>query len=295
MRRRTAHLALATALVLSACSAGSDSEGGGDKGQGGTTTTEAANDTTTTVAEPADDPDQAVIDAVDATLAVESFRVESDAQLEVGAQEFRLTSSGFVDYADLLADMEITVTGNDQDAAIALLADGTNLWVRADGGASVEIPDGKTWLEGEATLLEQSDNFAQVDLIGVLVALRAAAGTEVGDTEEIGGVETTSYLATIDYQDAVDAAGDDAEAFQSALSLSSEEPVALDVQVWIGDDGIIRRFHLEVDAGGAPLGGTYEVELSEVGEEPEAPEAPDAADVLSGPEAEELLSQLISS
>ncbi len=295
MRRRTARLALATVLLLSACSADGDSEGGGGGGSSTTETSGGSDPSTTTTSEPDADPDQALVDAVDATLAIEAFRVESDAQLQVVAQRFRLTSSGYVDYDALVADIEIGVEGEDQDANIGLLADGTNLWVRAEGTTGVEIPDGKTWVQGEASLLEGSDSFAPEDLIGVVLALRAAEGSEAGDTEEIDGVETTHYTTTVDYQDAVEAAGDDAEAFQSALSLTSDDPVALDLEVWVGDDGVIRRFQLEVDAGEAPLGGTYEVELSGIGEELEAPEAPDAGDVVSGPEAEEILDQLISS
>lgn len=190
---------------------------------------------------------------------------------------------------------EISIESAEQDATVELRADGTTLWVRPKGDAGVELPAGKTWVEGDASRLEQSDSFAQEDLIGVILALRGATGTEVGDSRDIDGTATQSYTTTIAYDDAVTAAGDQAAAFESALSLTADEAPLLNIEVSIGDDGIIRRFQLEVDAqSGAPLGGTYEVDLTDVNAEVEPPEAPAAADVVSGPEAEALLDQLIN-
>ncbi|HEX2576113.1 MAG TPA: hypothetical protein VHK88_07170 [Aquihabitans sp.] len=306
-RRRRAWLAapVAALLLVSACSAGGDdeaddattttaAEGGGGGGEE-TTTTEAEEETTTT-AEVSDDPDQALADAVDATLAAESFVVDSEANLQVGDQEFQITSQGGIDYSGPVADVAIGIDQDGQSGGLEVRSDATNVWVRAEGSAaaSFDIPEETPWVEGEASRLTESENFDQADLIGVLLALRAAEGTEAGDTEEIDGVEATQYTTTVDYDAAVEAAGEDADAFENALSLTADGPVSLAIQAWVGDDGIVRRFELEIDAGSAPLGGDYRVELSGVGEEVEAPEPPDDAEVLRGPEAEELLDQLIS-
>lgn len=299
-RRRALLAAAALTLLVPACSAdGSDagSDGPTPTTEGGDTPTTEGGETPTTETEPEPDPDadadDVLIDAVDTTLGTDSFQVDSTAELQVAAQEFGLRSSGQVDYENLVADVELAVEGEGQDADIALRADGTNLWIRAGGNTGVELPDGKTWVEGEASRLTDSDNFEPSDLIGVILALRASDGAEAGDTEEIDGVEATSYTVTIDYDEAVEAAGDDAEAFQSALSLTSPDPVALEIEAWVGDDGVIRRFSLEVDAGAAALGGSYEVELSEIGAEVDAPEPPDAAETVTGPEAESILDELV--
>ncbi|QXC61802.1 hypothetical protein KSP35_02895 [Aquihabitans sp. G128] len=300
MRRPVAVVALAALLSVTACStSGGGSDAGGDGGKttttaddGKTTTTEG--DTSTTIA-PDDDPDQAVADAVNATLDNPRFSVQSEANLTVGAQKFQLTTDGSIDYEGLVADAEITIDGGKgQQGQLKLLADGEKLWINAEGDVGVTIPDGKSWVEGDADLLTSSDNFAPVDLIGVIVALRGADGTKAEGTKEIDGVETQQYSTTLTYDEAVEGAGADAEAFKSALSLTSEKPVDLNIDVWVGDDGIIRTFQLEVDApSGVPLGGDYTVELTDVGDDVEVPDAPEASKVLTGAKADALLDKLM--
>lgn len=291
-RRRTCLLAAAL-LLVSACSAsGSDSEGGsggGGGGGGGSTTTEAD--------APDGDPDQIVADAADATLAASSFTVESEANLTVGPQRFRLATEGSLDYENLVADATIGIEQAGSATEVSLLADGETLWVKADEIEGVTLPDPeKVWIEGEATLLDESGSFRPVDLIGVILALRGADGAEAGESEEIDGVSTTKYTFSLDYDEAVEAAGEDEEAFTSALSLRSEDPIELTIDAWIGDDdGILRRFALETDAGSAPLGADYAIELADVGDDVEAPDAPESATILRGEQAADLLEQIFSS
>lgn len=303
MSRRHAWLAAAALLLVPACSAdgGGSEGGGGNGGGGGTQTTTTTSETTggggetTTTVETSEDPDQAVSDAVDATLATESFTVSSEANLQIAGQDLKLTSDGSIDYAGLVADATIGIDADGKAFEVGIRSDGTMLWVRAEGDdAPFAVPGGKTWVEGKSSRLEQSDGFAQVDLIGVIVALRAADGTKAGDTEEIDGVSSQQYTTSIDYDEAVAAAGPDEAKFRTALSLESEDPVALDIEVWVGDDGVIRRFQLDIDAGQAPLGGDYRIDLTDVGADVEVPEAPPSEDVLSGAEAEDLLDQIFA-
>lgn len=304
MSRPRPWLLAAVLLLVPACSAGgggSDSEGGGGGGGGGgqTTTTESGGgDTSTTEAqEPSGDADQILADAVDATLGSSSFSVESEANLTVGVQEFRLSTAGAIDYENFVADATIGIEQSGSATEIQLLADGDQLWVRADEIEGITLPDPKkVWVQGDAALLGESGNFRPADLIGVILALRGAEGAEAGETEEIGGAEATKYTFTIEYDDAVEAAGEDAEDFESALSLTSDGPIELAIEAWIGDDdGVVRRFVLEADAGSVPLGADYVVELDDVGDEVEAPDAPEAATVLTGAKADELLEQIFSS
>ncbi|MCU1497234.1 MAG: hypothetical protein JWM47_1187 [Acidimicrobiales bacterium] len=298
--RRSSPLALAVVtalLTLAACST-SGSDAGDDAGTAGTPTTAAApaeTTTSTTAAELPDDPDQAVADAVDTTLENPAFSVQSEANLDVEERTVVLSTEGSLDYDARIADVRIAIDGGEgQQGDVRLLADGEHVWVAPRGDVGVTMADGKEWAEGEADRLSSSD-FEPVDLVGVIVALRAADGTELGGTEEIDGVEAQEYTTTVTYEDAVDAAGSDADAFQSSLSLTADEPVDLDIHVWIGPDGIIRRFELTIDApAGVPLGGDYTVELSDVGDEIEPPDAPDADTVLQGPEAEDVLDQLLA-
>lgn len=296
MRRNPALFAIVAALALPMCGVSGDDDA---QGPGQVTTTEpggseTTTEETTTTSEVIDeDLDQVLADAGDDTIATTSFTIDSEAQLDIGFQELVLGVTGSVDYEAYAASIEIMLDEDGTTSDLEILSDGETLWVRVES-ADVTIPEGKTWVEGDADRLVEASTFDPDGVLGVLYALRAAEGTEVGDTEEIDGVETTQYTTEIDYAAAVEAAGDDAAAFQAALSLTGTDDIALLVDAWVGDDGVIRRFELEVDAGTAPLGGTYRIELSDVGEEVGEVESPPAADTLTGPQAETLLDQLIT-
>ncbi len=296
MRRTPALLALVAVMALPMCGVSDDSEGAPGPEQG-TTTEPGGSETTvaetTTTAEVPEDLDQALADAADATIAATSFTIDSEAQLDIAGQQLALGVIGSVDYEAYQASLELMV---DQDGTASnqeIRSDGETLWVRVESDA-ITIPDGKTWVEGDAARLEDATTFDPDGVLGVLYALRAAEGTEAGDTEEIDGVEATQYTTEIDYTAAVAAAGSDADAFEAALSLDSPEAIALLVDVWVGEDGLVRRFELEVDAGTTPLGGSYRIELSEIGEEVGEVEVPPATDTLTGPQADTLLDRLIT-
>ncbi len=303
--RPVAAVLAAVVLLLAACSTGGgDDDAGSDGGGGGETTATTADgggggdETTTTSGDDEPDPEDAdalVAEAADATLETSSFTADNKLELQIQAQTLELAVMGSVDYDTLVADVSIFLEQAGSASEIGLRSDGTTLWVRAEGTGAVQFPDGKSWVEGESSLLEGS-SFAPDGLIGVLYALRAASDTEVGDTEELDGVTTTRYTTTFTYDEALEAAGDQAEAFKSSLSLTTSEDVDIDLvtDVWIGDDGLIRKMSLDVETD-SKLGidGTYEVLLTDVGGEIEAPEAPDAEQVVTGPEAEALLDQLI--
>ena len=281
--------------LVTACGvSGSDAGSAPPSTNGDASSTTAGADTTTSsTAVVDDDPDQALADAADATLAAPSFGLDSEANLEIGAQKFRLGAKGSVDYDSLVAKVTISVDSNGKPGEVEIRSDGTTLWVRPDAPTGVAVPDGKTWVEGNASRLRQAKTFDQPGLIGVLLALRAANDSQRSGSEEIDGVKATDYTTTVDYAEAVKAAGKDADAFKTALSLTAPGQTALDIEVAVGADGIIRRFRLDIDSDSSLLGGDYRVDLSDVGQAAEAPDAPPKGETLTGPKADKLLDQLL--
>lgn len=275
-------LLLAVMLVGTACGVTGDDDAGG----GGETTT------TTELPEDGADAADLLVDAVDVTLDTDRMTIDSEANLGVGPQTLRLAVDGSVDYTALEADVTLTFEQAGETQEIEVRSDGDRAWIRAEGGDAPPFPDGRTWVVGDAERLTAGDSFAPSGLIGVLLALRATTEAEAGDTEEVDGVETRRYSTSILYEDAVDAAGSDAEAFTSALSLTGSADITLDIDVWIGEDGVVRRFELVVDTTD-PLSGTYDVDITGVGEEVDDVDEPDEDDVVTGTEAEDLLDQLI--
>lgn len=297
MRRKALLLVCVAVLVLASCSSSGDddAEQNGDGGPGTTAVETTETTETPETTEPSDDdpptdaedPAAFVRDSVDATLAANSFQIESELALTLDAMAFALTVDGPVDYRSLVADVVIGITSGSDDGSMSIRADGDTMWVAADGSGVPAMPGGSTWIEGDASRLDTADSFGSEGLLATIYALRAAEDVTSDGEEEIDGVSTTRYSSSFTYGEAVEAAGPDSAAFAEAFSLRGFDHAVIDIEVWIGDDGVIRRltYDLEESEPGS-LTGSYDLSLTAVDEEVDAPEAPDPSEVTSGPEAE---------
>ena len=284
-------------LVVAGCLASAGcSSGLGDAAGSGPTTASDLCDASPGEPKPDADPDRAVSAAVDATLAAPCFTLSSDADLTVGPQRVRLNASGSVNYPGLVADLAVSVESGGTGGEFEVRSDGTTVWLRAegDGATELDLPDGKDWIEGEATRLTELGSFDQSGLLGVLLTLRAAEGTETTGTDTLDDTEVTRYRTSVTYEDALEAAVPDADALERALSLDAPTPVNLDIDVAVGSDGVIREFVLTGDADGSLLELTadYRVSLTNVGLEVAAPEPPPRDKTVTGPQAETILDGL---
>lgn len=275
MNQTLTALALSTLLVLTACGgSGDDSDERAEKPS-------------------ASDAVNVVHDSVDATLAVKSMDVDSEAQFQAAGQEFAFGVDGAMDYENLIGDVTMSTEQGGQTQEIQVRSDGEKVWFRVDGPEAASIPQGKSWAEGDADTLREHESIEPIGLVGVVVALRGAEEVEVGDSKKIDGVPTRQYTTTVVYSDAVEAAGDERDEFATSFSLSGVDDAELAMEVWIGDDGVIRDFSLDVDAGDKPVDATYDVEISGANHDVDAPEAPPEDDVLTGPEADAWIAQAI--
>jgi hypothetical protein len=253
--------------------------------------------TSTSAAAPGTDPDREVIAAVDATLAAPSFTMSTVVDLTTGPRKSHLVASGSVDLPLLIVDMAVSLESGSQKGESETRANGTNVWVRAenDGVNELDLPDGKLWVEGEAARLTELTSFDQgtLDLLGVLLTLRAADGTEMTGTDSLDNTKVTRYRTSLTYEDAVAAAGPDTDALKQALSLEAETPVILNIDVAIGSDGVIREFVLTSDTGSdadsAGLVVDYRASLTNVGLAVDAPEPPPRDETVTGRQAETIL------
>jgi hypothetical protein len=105
-----------------------------------------------------------------------------------------------------------------------------------------------------------------VDPALYLAYLKAASGEvdEVG-ADDFGGTPVTHYLASID----LERAREEAPASQTATieALLAAGTSSLPVDVWIDDDGLVRRLFFEFAAGDQPGIGSVALELSDFGVE----------------------------
>ena len=277
MQRTLTALCLATTLALIGCSGS-----GSGSGERATETDDRT-------------PAEVLHAAVDATLEAQAFDIDSAADLSIGSDDLSLGAEGAVDYENLVSDVAISLEQGSKGGELEVRADGERLWLRTGGTMVPAVPGGKTWVEGRADLLAETETFNPEGLVGVVLALLAAEDVEEGDSGERDGVTAREFTTTVSYRDAVEAAGDRAQAFRTSLNLTGQADTSeLEIVAWVGDDDVIRDFDLDIQAGsGIPVDGTYAVEISDVGGEVDPPETPDAAEVLTGPSADTFLSQML--
>lgn len=276
MKHRLTALAIASLLTLTACGGSHDSDDSGKE-----------------AAKPSDTEAVDVVhEAVDATLGVTSMEVDSEARLEVTGTEVVFGIDGEFDYESKVGEAEFGIEQAGQSQQVEIRSDGESAWFRVEGDSVPAVPDGKTWAQGDVAALSTNGSMEPEGLVGVVIALRGAEEVEVGESKEIDGEPAREFTTTVVYGDALEAAGDDREAFESAFSLTGVDDAELDITVWIGDDGVIRDFDLSVDSGGKPIDGSYALEIGNVNDEVESPEAPDPDDVATGPEAEAWIAQM---
>lgn len=247
--------------------------------------------------EPAADrePAQVVADAADTTLALTRLTLESSADLDVGGTTFTTLTEGSVDHEAGLFDLDRDLDGTTE---IGVVADGSRAWIKNEGPDGSAFEDGATWLQGDADDLAASGMFGTVPLLGSMLPLRAAdadpAAVVEGEPTTYDGVECRVFTLTVPYADAVDAAGEDADVFTEALSLTGPAKRAdLALEVAVGPDDVIRSYTLDIVSAPGVSGG-YDVTLTDIGEPVGTPLAPDPTDTLAGPEATEQFAELVS-
>lgn len=167
--------------------------------------------------------------------------------------------------------------------------EGTTVYMRSDLFGA-ELPPGVEWLridydellESEAgidlsQLTQGSNNPA--DALSGLQAISEDEVEEIGP-EEIRGVETTGYRASIDIEAAyeeLDGVIDD-EQFEQFTAVYGDEP--LDIEVWLDDEGLARRQVMTFEIQGQEV--EQSMEFFDFGDpvDVEVPDESDTVDLL---------------
>jgi hypothetical protein len=154
-----------------------------------------------------------------------------------------------------------TVTGDlgsPEDWKLEVIQDGDTAYVHFPLLAK-QLPDGKTWLKGDAKTLSSADagqlkqfgSLAGTDPRDVFGMLKAVSGSiEAVGTDELRGVETSHYKATIDIaklEQLVPAAQRDSlgSVEQGARQAGLAE---IPLEIWIDSEQRVRKLSLDVDA-----------------------------------------------
>ncbi len=186
-----------------------------------------------------------------------TLKLTSDFDMPAGRVSTTVDASGMSSIVAPFAGMIDSELGGDivgslKDPATTVV-DGDNVYVKAwpfvteMAGADtpwiqISVPDGVPSMNEGIGPLGGVDN---CDFMGAL----AAVGGEMTDagTEQIDGVETTHYTGKVDLTASLDKIPDEAKGeVEDAVGWIDGAP-EIPLEVWVGDDGLLRRLVVDMD------------------------------------------------
>jgi hypothetical protein len=137
------------------------------------------------------------------------------------------------------------------------------------------LPQGKSWVKVDLGRAAKAQGLDAGQLLQaaagspaeLLAALVHAKGSQELGKETVAGVETTHYRATVDPRALLLGKTTGNTRAELERALDKAKPATAPVDVWVGDDGLVRRLRVELPAGKAGFrGGTFTEELSGYGD-----------------------------
>lgn len=205
------------------------------------------------------------------TSGAGSAKLAFDTSIATGGNAAHMTGDGEVDFRNREATMTFDVGDLLRSSGLGTAAN--EQWTIVTQGAVVymnaptlsrQLPGAKPWLKLDVEKLAQSKNvnlgqfrqLTQNDPTQMLQYLKAASGKidKVG-TEDVRGVSTTHYRATVDLDKVVDQAPADLRKTYRASIRSLKQGLGTDkipVDVWVDSKNLVRRLaeHLPIMGGG---------------------------------------------
>ncbi|MEO8290960.1 MAG: hypothetical protein ABI649_08215 [Gaiellaceae bacterium] len=245
MRGLLALVALVLALTAAAC--GGSGAGSSDSSSASSTT--PAGETSSS------ESAQSLVAAAGAkTSEAESARISFTATF-TGATSGSMDGEGVFAQrrGHLTMDMSALIGTASGPGQAEIIFDKLVYYMKLPASAGAPLPPGKEWFkidlaklgETQGLDLEQLTQLNQSDPSQALDFLRGASSDfrEVG-TEQVRGEDTTHYAGTIDLDKvAADAPPDVAEQYRKVAELSPSKKVPM--EVWVGDDGLVRRIRFK--------------------------------------------------
>jgi hypothetical protein len=208
-----------------------------------------------------------VAQAANVTSAAGTAEFGISGNVTTAGQSIPLNGNGAVDMKNqrMRMSMSFPIPGFGSMKTDALF-DGNAFYMHLPDALARRIPLGKSWMKIDLAALAKSSG---VDLKGLtqpnqsnpadmLQALKAVGSSRKIGTENIRGVATTHYRATIDPKKAVDRIPDKASAGALKQMLSTSGLTAIPIDVWIDRAGRVRRESMKFSAAGTGMDMTIE-------------------------------------
>lgn len=192
-------------------------------------------------------------------------RVYMEMTMEGGPEAVSMTSDGVIDMVSRRGRMTMNMDGAGSAGGLMgldgfeIVFDGMVIYMKYPQEITSRLPGGKPWIsidlqaagEGMGVDFNALSQAGGNDPSQTLQFLRGASGeVETVGEEEVRGVPTTHYRATIDFDKIADQApADIRKAVESSIESMQEmaKVQSAPMDVWIDDEGFARRMTFSVD------------------------------------------------
>lgn len=233
-----------------------------------------------------DDPEEGSVLATAATATEEAGTARAEFEMsmktEGGVQSLDIEATGTaeMDFDSSRSYMKFEMVPNPAEGSgiFEIIQDGNTLYAKADGAASDQwmktTPTALTGGAGEPLSGPPSSPDAYLDQL-----LAIAADVETVGADEVDGVSTTHYRATVDLASAMSQPRYTDEQVQEAMDALGVEYEPM--HVWVDSDHLVRKmtFGTEMDMGGATMRMDFTMRFYDFGA-PIDIEIPDPEDVV---------------
>ena len=210
-----------------------------------------------------------VASAATKTQQAGSYAFDFDLGMQVAGKQLSFTGSGKID--DAANTMQMTMdfgnllpasAGQKDTSADLLLVNGV-AYMKLPFLAA-KLPAGKSWMRVDVSALATSGglgSFDQADPQQYVQELLASSKTQKVGTDTIDGQQVTHYTTTVDPSSKLSGIPADQQAkVRKALAKLGMQSVPLDV--WVDDQGLLRRMTMSLDLGKAMQGGAMTLTMN---------------------------------
>jgi hypothetical protein len=237
----------------------------------------------------------AVALAASKTTETGTYKADTTASMEVSGQSVEMQGTGEFDSKAQRGHMSFITSIAGQKLDMEMVFAIPVVYIRYPAGLLPGVPEGKPWVKLD---LEKLGRQAGLDLGQLMQAgqsdpsqglqyLKGAEDIEAVGDEEVRGVQTTHYTGLVDLRRLAE---EDPALKESTDQLIEQTGITrIPVEVWIDDDGLVRRMkqtmHAAAGGQGIPMDMTTTTELYDFGtdvsvEEPPADQVIDFQEVL---------------
>ena len=223
----------------------------------------------------------AIVLAASKTNETGSYKADVSATMDIAGQSIDMSGTGAFDSAQQRGEMSYAMNLNGVDVDMEMVFAYPVVYTKLPP-ESGQLPDGKTWMKMDLEKLGQQAGLdlgqmmqaGQTDPSQGLEFLRGVSDVQAVGDEEVRGVETTHYTGVVELA----TLGEEHPELKPSIDQLVEKSgiSRVPVEVWIDEDGFVRRMKQTLEGGGSglPLNMTMTTDLYDFGTDVSVKEPP---------------------